>query len=102
MGGRGLLWQRTERVCHCLLIETHPGLVLVDTGLGLQDIAHPHQRLGHPFLMLAQPYLHIEETAIRQIEQLGFSSLDVRHITLIHLDLDHAGGSRSSARREGT
>jgi glyoxylase-like metal-dependent hydrolase (beta-lactamase superfamily II) len=92
VGGRGPLWHRTELVCHCLLIETDSGLVLVDTGLGLQDIAHPHQRLGHPFLMLAQPHLHPEETALRQIEQLGFSSRDVRHIILTHLDLDHAGG----------
>lgn len=28
----------------------------------------------------------------RQLEQLGFSARDVRHIVLTHLDFDHAGG----------
>jgi glyoxylase-like metal-dependent hydrolase (beta-lactamase superfamily II) len=32
------------------------------------------------------------ETAIRQIERLGFEPRDVRHIVLTHLDFDHAGG----------
>jgi len=31
-------------------------------------------------------------TAIRQIEEMGFSARDVRHIVLTHLDFDHAGG----------
>jgi glyoxylase-like metal-dependent hydrolase (beta-lactamase superfamily II) len=36
--------------------------------------------------------LREEETAIRQIQALGFSPADVRHIVLTHLDFDHAGG----------
>jgi glyoxylase-like metal-dependent hydrolase (beta-lactamase superfamily II) len=36
--------------------------------------------------------LREQETAIRQIERLGFSAADVRHILLTHLDFDHAGG----------
>ena len=35
-------------VCHCLLIETEVGLVLVDTGFGLRDIAQP-RRLSRVF-----------------------------------------------------
>ena len=36
----------------------------------------------------------IEETAIYQVEKLGFSRNDVRHIILTHLHNDHAGGLR--------
>jgi glyoxylase-like metal-dependent hydrolase (beta-lactamase superfamily II) len=36
--------------------------------------------------------LREEETAIRQIEALGFQASDVRHIIATHLDFDHAGG----------
>jgi glyoxylase-like metal-dependent hydrolase (beta-lactamase superfamily II) len=84
-------------VCHCLLIETDAhGLVLVDTGYGLRDVDHPHRR-PHPRITRAmRTMLNIklrqEETAVRQIEALGFSAKDVRHIVLTHLDFDHAGG----------
>lgn len=36
--------------------------------------------------------LREEETALRQVEALGFQARDVRHIVLTHLDFDHAGG----------
>ena len=35
---RGL---RGRLVCHCLLLETNDGLILVDTGLGLRDMQAP-------------------------------------------------------------
>jgi glyoxylase-like metal-dependent hydrolase (beta-lactamase superfamily II) len=83
-------------VCHCLLIETNEGLVLVDTGYGLKDVAHPHRpphpRITKTMRSLLNIKLREEETAIRQIERLGFSPADVRHILLTHLDFDHAGG----------
>lgn len=84
-------------VCHCLLIETDAhGLVLVDTGYGLRDVAHAHARpdprITLPWRMLLNIRLREEETAIRQIEALGFRAQDVRHIVLTHLDFDHAGG----------
>jgi glyoxylase-like metal-dependent hydrolase (beta-lactamase superfamily II) len=79
-------------VCHCLLIETDEGLVLVDTGLGSGDVASPKERLGTTFLAAARPSLLKEETARFQIEGLGHSVSDVRHIVLTHLDPDHAGG----------
>lgn len=78
--------------CHCLLIETEQGLVLVDTGLGLHDVAAPVPRLSRVFVALMRPRLDPEETAVRQIERLGLSPRDVRHIVLTHLDFDHAGG----------
>ena len=83
-------------VCHCLLIETEAGLVLVDTGYGLRDVDHPHRqpdpRITRTMRSLLNIKLREEETAIRQIERLGFSPADVRHILLTHLDFDHAGG----------
>jgi glyoxylase-like metal-dependent hydrolase (beta-lactamase superfamily II) len=83
-------------VCHCLLIETNEGLVLVDTGYGLKDVAHPHRpphpRITKTMRSMLNIKLREEETAIRQVERLGFSPADVRHILLTHLDFDHAGG----------
>ncbi|MFC9694455.1 MBL fold metallo-hydrolase [Kribbella sp. NPDC056951] len=77
-------------VCHVLLVESADGLVLVDTGFGLADIADP-SRLG-PVRRLIRPALDPAETAIRQVEQLGFAATDVRDVVLTHFDLDHVGG----------
>lgn len=79
-------------VCHCLLIESEQGLVLVDTGFGTRDIAEPHQRLSEFFLKLNNIQLRPAETAIAQVRALGFDPADVRHIVVTHLDFDHAGG----------
>jgi glyoxylase-like metal-dependent hydrolase (beta-lactamase superfamily II) len=83
-------------VCHCLLLETDRGLVLIDTGYGLRDVDHPHRhpqpRITRAMRTMLNIRLREEETAIRQIERLGFSPVDVRHIVLTHLDFDHAGG----------
>jgi len=80
-------------VCHCLLIETpNSGLVLVDTGIGLFDVQRARERLSSFFLFLNRPRMGEQETALRQIQRLGFAASDVRHIVLTHLDFDHAGG----------
>ena len=83
---------KAEIVCHCLLIETDQGLVLVDTGLGVQDYLHPQQRLGRLIPKLSGIQHFFAFTAIAQIQKLGFKSNDVKHILLSHLDFDHAGG----------
>jgi glyoxylase-like metal-dependent hydrolase (beta-lactamase superfamily II) len=79
-------------VCHCLLIESDRGLVLVDTGFGTRDVAQPGRRLSSFFRGLNNPQLRPEETAISQLRRLGFRPEDVRHIVISHLDFDHAGG----------
>lgn len=79
-------------VCHCLLIETQQGLVLVDSGLGLDDVRGGMGRLGAAFMASCRARLLESECAVRQVEALGFSASDVRHIVLTHMDLDHAGG----------
>jgi glyoxylase-like metal-dependent hydrolase (beta-lactamase superfamily II) len=86
------LGRRARLACHCLLLETDGGLVLVDTGLGLRDVAAPRTRLHRFFLALLRPDLREQMTAIRQVERLGFEADDVRHVVLTHLDFDHAGG----------
>ncbi|WP_345782105.1 MBL fold metallo-hydrolase [Xanthomonas campestris] len=93
MDGRthGVL-ERGHLDCHCLLVETNAGLVLIDTGFGLRDVAEPRARLSAFFLALVKPDLREDMTAIRQIQRLGFDPRDVRHIVLTHLDFDHAGG----------
>jgi glyoxylase-like metal-dependent hydrolase (beta-lactamase superfamily II) len=83
---------RGRLCCHCLLIETSQGLVLVDTGFGLQDVRNPRRRLSAFFLALLSPDFREDMTAVRQVEALGFRASDVRHIVLTHLDFDHAGG----------
>ena len=80
-------------VCHCLLIETpRAGLVLVDTGYGLRDVRQPRSRISSLMRIGMNIQLREEQTALRQIEAMGYSGRDVRHILVTHLDFDHAGG----------
>jgi glyoxylase-like metal-dependent hydrolase (beta-lactamase superfamily II) len=92
LSGVGPPWVAARMVCHCLLIETTSGLVLVDTGFGTADVAAPERRLGKGFVKVVRPRFDPAETALQQVEALGFARRDVRHIVLTHLDLDHAGG----------
>jgi len=93
MDGRtATVFQRGRLCCHCLLVETNDGLVLVDTGFGLRDVRNPRSRLSAFFLAMLSPDFREDMTAARQVERLGFAISDVRHIALTHLDFDHAGG----------
>lgn len=91
IGANGGLLSRARLVAHCLLVELpSDGLLLVDTGFGFGDIEKP-SRLGSARHLLS-PVLDPLETALHQVEQLGFHPSDVRHIAITHLDIDHAGG----------
>ena len=93
INGRGSPLARGRLVCHCQLIETDDGLVLIDTGLGTQDVRDPMGTLPVALWQaINQAQLRYEETAIAQVKALGFQPADVRHIVLTHLDFDHAGG----------
>ena len=91
INGEGGVLERGLIVCHCLVIETGDGVVLIDTGFGVKD-AHNPGRLGAPsrWLMSARP--EIATTALSQLAELGFAASDVRHIVATHLDPDHTGG----------
>ena len=86
------VFERGRLACHCLLVETARGLVLVDTGLGLQDVRDPRSRLSAFFLSLVSPDFREDMTAVRQVERMGFRADEVSDIVLTHLDFDHAGG----------
>jgi glyoxylase-like metal-dependent hydrolase (beta-lactamase superfamily II) len=93
MDGQSRSLRSAPLVCHCLLIDTEgDGLVLIDTGLGLRDVSAPSERLSAVFRRAMKLPLRESETAVRQVEKLGFTASDVRHIVLTHLDFDHAGG----------
>jgi hypothetical protein len=47
-GGSGGPLSPTPMCCHCLLIESDDGLILVDAGLGVEDVNEP-RRLGFLF-----------------------------------------------------
>jgi glyoxylase-like metal-dependent hydrolase (beta-lactamase superfamily II) len=80
-----------DLVCHVLLVETPTGLVLVDSGFGLEDVRDPAGRLGAA-RRLTRPVLDPAESAVRQVEGLGFSARDVTAIVVTHFDADHVGG----------
>jgi hypothetical protein len=59
VNGTGGLFEAGRMVCHCLLIETDHGLVLVGTA----DIRDPVASLGARFLRTTRPRLDANETA---------------------------------------
>ena len=75
----------------CILLESKHGLVLIDTGPGLKDCAD--KALIHRiFEVVTKADIRPEETAIRQIEALGYRPSDVHDIVLTHMHFDHCGG----------
>lgn len=89
--GRGGWLEDGRMVCHCLLIESGEGLILVDTGIGTADVENP-KGIAPVLRGIVRPRLAREETAVAQVEALGFSAGDVRQIVVTHLDFDHASG----------
>ncbi len=81
-----------KAICHCLLLEDEDGLALVDTGIGLLDVQRPLERIGQPLIDVGGFRFHEGDTAVRQVEKLGFRTTDVRHVVLTHCDPDHVGG----------
>ncbi len=92
INGAGGFFERANMVCHCLLVESEQGLILVDTGMGTDDVQKPKKRLGAGFVAMMAPQLDLAETAFEQIKALGHAVSDIKHVVPTHLDLDHAGG----------
>lgn len=89
--GGGGFFKRGRGVIHCLLVDTGDGLVLVDTGWGRHDHRNPSPAVRQ-FMNLTGCRRDINETAIRQIEGMGYDPAAVKHIFVTHMHLDHAGG----------
>lgn len=79
-------------ICHALLLEDKNGLALVDTGVGLLDMQNPAKRLGLELVERIGFVFNERESAVRQIQALGFQPADVQHAVLTHADCDHVGG----------
>lgn len=80
-------------VAHVLVLETaRSGLVLVDTGIGDAARRSPVDWLGSRFTRLVRPTTDPGGSARAQLVAMGLDPLDVRHVVVTHLDLDHAGG----------
>jgi glyoxylase-like metal-dependent hydrolase (beta-lactamase superfamily II) len=92
VNGSGGLLSPGTMVCHCWLVESNDGLILVDTGIGEADLRDVRGRMGFWFGAMVRPSLDPANTALAQVKKLGFDPRDVRHIVPTHLDLDHAGG----------
>jgi len=82
---------RFTAVIYCLLLEMEDGLILVDTGIGRTDYLNPGPKM-RLFKWLVGVEGDVKESAVDQIEGLGYTASDVKDIVLTHLHLDHAGG----------
>lgn len=87
-------------VCHCLLVESSDGLVLVETGLGTHDVSGARGGAYTRRLRSMGARLDPAEPAAAQVARLGFSPDEVRHVVLTHLDFDHCGGIADFPRAE--
>lgn len=63
-------------IVYCLLVETSQGLVLIDTGFGSRDYTHPAQKMRFFLRWMSVPKLQ-EETALAQVQSLGFDAGEV-------------------------
>ncbi len=79
-------------VCHCLLLETSVGLILVDTGLVAADASRSAERINPFFRITDRVRLDPEEAAVSHLRRLGHRPDEVGNIVMTHLDFDHVGG----------
>jgi glyoxylase-like metal-dependent hydrolase (beta-lactamase superfamily II) len=89
--GTGGFFKRGHGVIHCLLVGTGDGLALIDTGWGVRDCTAPSLIVRQFADFIGCPR-DVNETAIRQVETLGYDPAEVKHIFITHMHLDHAGG----------
>ncbi|MBU3060444.1 MBL fold metallo-hydrolase [Nocardia sp. NEAU-G5] len=90
--GNGHPFRPATMICHCLLVETDAGLVLIETGFGANGAQRPREWFTPWFRLATRPVREPAESAVSHLTELGYTADDVRHIVLTHADLDHAGG----------
>lgn len=82
-----------DNVCgHCLLLRQQNRMVLIDTGIGLLDSKIPEERIGRELIEITGYQFDENQTALRQIERMGFDPEQVVDCVISHLDNDHIGG----------
>ncbi|MGN6493182.1 MAG: MBL fold metallo-hydrolase [Agriterribacter sp.] len=82
-----------DNVCgHCLLIREQESMALIDTGIGLLDTQNPTERIGQPLIDIVGYRFNEDQTAIKQIQKLGFDPGKVTDCIISHMDNDHIGG----------
>jgi glyoxylase-like metal-dependent hydrolase (beta-lactamase superfamily II) len=79
-------------ICHCLLLETAWGPILIDAGVVGQDTERSAALIGPLFLNAFNIRLRSNESAAAQITRLGHQVGDVKHVIMTHMDFDHVGG----------
>ena len=84
-------WPRWQVGQICIQVDSDQGPILVDPGLGLHDHEDP-SRLVRFFRFDFGIQYAPDQTAIRQVEHLGYQPEKIEHIVLTHLHFDHAGG----------
>jgi N-acyl homoserine lactone hydrolase len=83
------------------LIEHPDGLVLVDTGETARALEPGYLPAWNIYYRLAvREQVTADQEIGPQIEALGFSTADVRHVVLSHMHTDHAGGLHHFPRSE--
>lgn len=83
-----------EMTCHCLVLETDAGLVLVDTGTVSDDPQKDAAAISDVIQVLDRPRLNRSEAAVSHIRRMGHKAEDVVDIVMTHMDFDHAAGLR--------
>ena len=81
-----------ELTCHCLLLETDAGPVLIDTGTTASDPDAAGAALDPTFRTIDRVRLTADEAAANQARALGHAPETIAHIVMTHLDFDHAAG----------
>lgn len=85
----------SEPIC-AYLLETSEGFVLIDCGLNLEVLRDPSRveasygRHVYPAL----PVVLTEHELLPQLSRLGLEPMDIRHVILSHLHIDHTGELR--------
>ncbi|MBT3322040.1 MAG: MBL fold metallo-hydrolase [Anaerolineae bacterium] len=73
------------------LIESKQGLLLVDTGLSTAEYDTP-SLFTQSFRIATEMPFNPQESALIQVQKMGYKAEDIKHIILTHAHFDHISG----------